>query len=220
MSNRLRAAVWAVTVAGLVASLGLTATVEAASEAEAPAATPTATTAATTAAAVAAPTATEAGGYGVNPGDLLEISVWKEVDLQKQVMVRPDGYFSFPLTGDIRAEGRTVEDVRREVASRVARFVPDPVVSVAIMEPRGSKVYVIGQVNRPGEFPVNRFVDIVQALSMAGGTTPFAQLDNIKILRREGNTQLAIPFAYSDIAAGRRLQQNIVLKPGDTVLVP
>ena len=220
MSNRLRAAVWAVTVAGLVASLGLTATVEAASEAEAPAATPTATTAATTAAAVAAPTATEAGGYGVNPGDLLEISVWKEVDLQKQVVVRPDGYFSFPLTGDIRAEGRTVEDVRREVASRVARFVPDPVVSVAIMEPRGSKVYVIGQVNRPGEFPVNRFVDIVQALSMAGGTTPFAQLDNIKILRREGNTQLAIPFAYSDIAAGRRLQQNIVLKPGDTVLVP
>jgi len=220
MSNRLRAAVWAVTVAGLVASLGLTATVEAASEAEAPAATPTATTAATTAAAVAAPTATEAGGYGVNPGDLLEISVWKEVDLQKQVMVRPDGYFSFPLTGDIRAEGRTVEDVRREVASRVARFVPDPVVSVAIMEPRGSKVYVIGQVNRPGEFPINRFVDIVQALSMAGGTTPFAQLDNIKILRREGNTQLAIPFAYSDIAAGRRLQQNIVLKPGDTVLVP
>jgi len=220
MSNRLRAAVWAVTVAGLVASLGLTATVEAASEAEAPAATPTATTAATTAAAVAAPTATEAGGYGVNPGDLLEISVWKEVDLQKQVVVRPDGYFSFPLTGDIRAEGRTVEDVRREVASRVARFVPDPVVSVAIMEPRGSKVYVIGQVNRPGEFPINRFVDIVQALSMAGGTTPFAQLDNIKILRREGNTQLAIPFAYSDIAAGRRLQQNIVLKPGDTVLVP
>ena len=212
MSNRLRAAVWAVTVAGLVAGLGLTATVEAASEAEAPAAT--------TAAAVAAPTATEAGGYSVNPGDLLEISVWKEVDLQKQVVVRPDGYFSFPLTGDIRAEGRTVEDVRREVASRVARFVPDPVVSVAIMEPRGSKVYVIGQVNRPGEFPINRFVDIVQALSMAGGTTPFAQLDNIKILRREGNTQLAIPFAYSDIAAGRRLQQNIVLKPGDTVLVP
>jgi polysaccharide export outer membrane protein len=212
MSNRLRAAVWAVTVAGLVAGLGLTATVEAASEAEAPAATTTA--------AATAPTTTEAGGYSVNPGDLLEISVWKEVDLQKQVMVRPDGYFSFPLTGDIRAEGRTVEDVRSEVASRVARFVPDPVVSVAIMEPRGSKVYVIGQVNRPGEFPINRFVDIVQALSMAGGTTPFAQLDNIKILRREGNTQLAIPFAYSDIAAGRRLQQNIVLQPGDTVLVP
>jgi polysaccharide export outer membrane protein len=164
--------------------------------------------------------APEAGSYTVNPGDILDISVWKEVDLQKQTMVRPDGYFSFPLTGDIRAEGRTIEDVRREVGNRVARFVPDPVVSVAVLEPRGAKVYVIGQVNRPGEFPVNRFVDVIQALSMAGGTTPFAQLDNIKILRREGTRQLAIPFAYSDVSAGKRLQQNIVLRPGDTVLVP
>jgi polysaccharide export outer membrane protein len=164
--------------------------------------------------------ATESGGYGVNPGDVLEISVWKEEDLQKQVVVRPDGYFSFPLTGDIRAEGRTVEAVRTDVAARVARFVPDPVVSIAVLDARGSKVYVMGQVNRPGEFPVNRFVDIVQAISMAGGTTPFAQLDNIKVLRREGATQIAIPFAYGDIAAGKRLQQNIVLKPGDTVLVP
>jgi len=186
--------------------LGLATTVEAAGDA-APAPT-------------AAPAAAEAGGYGVNPGDILEISVWKEEDLQKQTVVRPDGWFSFPLTGDIRAEGHTVEEVRREVASRVARFVPDPVVSVAILEPRGSKVYVLGQVNRPGEFPINRFVDVIQALSIAGGTTPFAQLDNIKILRREGGTQVAIPFAYGDIAAGKRLQQNIVLKPGDTVLVP
>jgi polysaccharide export outer membrane protein len=106
------------------------------------------------------------------------------------------------------------------VATRISRFVPDPVVSVAILEPRGSKVYVIGQVQRPGEFPATRYVDVMQALSMAGGTTPFAQLDSIKILRREGNNQMAIPFAYGDVAAGKRLQQNIVLKPGDTVLVP
>lgn len=206
MSNGIRPIVRAVTVLGLAAGLGLTAVVEAAGDSAPP--------------APVAASAAEAGGYSVNPGDILEISVWKEEDLQKQAMVRPDGYFSFPLAGDIRAEGRTIEDVRREVASRVARFVPDPVVSVAIMEPRGSKVYVIGQVNRPGEFPINRFVDVVQALSMAGGTTPFAQLDSIKILRREGATQIAIPFAYGDIAAGKRLQQNIVLKPGDTVLVP
>ncbi|MEO7386309.1 MAG: polysaccharide biosynthesis/export family protein [Gammaproteobacteria bacterium] len=200
MTNGLCAAVWAMT-----AALVLAGPVLAAGE-------------------VAAPAATlvpgEVGSYTVNPGDILEISVWKEEDLQKQAAVRPDGYFSFPLTGDIRAEGRTIEDVRREVANRVSRFVPDPVVSVAILEPRGSKVYVIGQVARPGEFPVNRFVDVIQAMAMAGGTTPFAQLDNIKILRREGSTQTAIPFAYSDIAAGKRLQQNILLKPGDTVLVP
>lgn len=161
-----------------------------------------------------------AGDYKVNPGDILDISIWKEVDLQKQVMVRPDGFFSFPLAGDIKAEGRSVETIRSDLASRIAKYIPDPVVSLAVVEPRGSRVYVIGQVNRPGEFPITRYVDVVQALSMAGGTTPFAQLDNIKILRRNGSTQQAIPFAYGDIASGKRLQQNIVLQPGDTVLVP
>ena len=208
MSYGLRAAVWVVMAASLLTGLGVSTTAGAATDAASPAAT------------APAPPPAEAGSYTVNPGDVLEISIWNEKDLEKQVMVRPDGYFSFPLTGDIRAQGRTVEDVRREVGSRVSRYVPNPVVSVAIMEPRGSKVYVIGQVNRPGEFPVNRFVDVIQALSMAGGTTPFAQLDSIKVLRRDGATQEAIPFSYSDVAAGRRLQQNIVLKPGDTVLVP
>lgn len=160
------------------------------------------------------------GDYQVNAGDILDISIWKEQDLQKQVMVRPDGFFSFPLAGDIEAQGRSVETIRTDLASRIAKYIPDPVVSLAVVEPRGSKVYVIGQVNRPGEFAISRYVDVVQALSMAGGTTPFAQLDNIKILRRDGSTQQAIPFAYGDIAGGKRLQQNIVLQPGDTVLVP
>lgn len=168
----------------------------------------------------AAPTEPGAGNYPVNAGDVLEVLVWKEENLQKQVVVRPDGYFSFPLTGDVRAEGRTITAISEDITAQIARYIPDPVVSVAIFEPRGSKVYVIGQVNRPGEFPINRYVDVIQALAMAGGTTPFAKLDNIQILRREGTTQTATTFAYSDIAAGKRLQQNIVLKPGDTVLVP
>lgn len=168
----------------------------------------------------AAPAATGVGTYPVNAGDVLEVLVWKEENLQKQVVVRPDGYFSFPLTGDIRAEGRTIEAIRGDISAQIARYIPDPVVSVSIFEPRGSKVYVIGQVNRPGEFPINRYVDVIQALSMAGGTTPFAKLDSIQILRREGATQTATTFAYGDIAEGKRLQQNIVLKPGDTVLVP
>lgn len=168
----------------------------------------------------AAPADTAQGTYPVNAGDIIEVLVWKEENLQKQVVVRPDGFFSFPLTGDIRAEGRTIEAIRSDITAQIARYIPDPVVSVSIFEPRGSKVYVIGQVNRPGEFPINRYVDVIQALSMAGGTTPFAKLDEIRILRREGGAQTATNFAYSDIAAGKRLQQNIVLKPGDTVLVP
>lgn len=168
--------------------------------------------------AVASPVV--AGDYAINPGDVLGISVWKEEDLQQQVIVRPDGYFSFPLTGDIKAEGVTVENIRDQITNRIGRFIPDPVVNVAVLEARGSKVYVIGQVNRPGEFPISRYVDVVQALSMAGGTTPFAQLNDIKILRRDGATQQSIPFSYGDVAAGKRLQQNIVLLPGDTVLVP
>jgi len=212
MCNGLRGSIGYLMIVVLATSLALAAVADAAGD--------NTTSPAKMDTAPASPAAAEAGGYTVNPGDVLEISVWKEEDLKKQTMVRPDGYFSFPLAGDIRAEGRTIEDVRREVASRVSRFVPDPVVSVAIMEARGSQIYVIGQVQRPGEFQVNRFVDVVQALSMAGGTTPFAQLDSIKILRRDGSTQQAIPFAYNDIAAGKRLQQNIILKPGDTVLVP
>jgi polysaccharide biosynthesis/export protein len=197
MKNSLRAALCTLTLAGL----GLSTTAEADNKAP-------------------ASSAAVSGTYTVNPGDILEVSVWKEEDLQRQAIVRPDGFFSFPLTGDIRAEGQTIEAIRQEVGANVSRFIPDPVVHVSILETRGSKVYVIGQVARPGEFPINRFVDVVQALSMAGGTTPFAQLDSIKILRRQGDTQMAIPFAYSDVAAGKRLQQNILLKPGDTVLVP
>lgn len=160
------------------------------------------------------------GTYGVNPGDKLEVVVWKEEDLQRAVIVRPDGYFSFPLTGDIKAQGRTIEAISQDLASRLSRYIPDPVVSVAVSEAAGSRVYVIGQVNRPGEFPVNRYVDVMQALAMAGGTTPFAQLDEILILRRDGSAQSALPFAYSEVAAGKKLQQNVVLAPGDTVVVP
>lgn len=160
------------------------------------------------------------GSYGVNAGDKLEIVVWKEQDLQRVVIVRPDGYFSFPLTGDIKAQGRTIDAISQDLTSRLSRYIPDPVVSVAVNQTDGSRVYVIGQVNRPGEFPINRYVDVMQALAMAGGTTPFAQLNEILILRRDGTTQSALPFAYSDVAAGKKLQQNVVLVPGDTVVVP
>jgi len=158
--------------------------------------------------------------YTINPGDLLEISVWKEPDLQREVLVRPDGAFSFPLSGDIVAVGRTVEAVRQELTARLGTYIPDLVVTVTIAEIGGTKIYVIGQVNTPGQFVVNPKVDVIQALSIAGGMTPFAELNDIKILRRRNGKQTILPFRYNDFVRGRDLEQNVILEVGDVVLVP
>lgn len=158
--------------------------------------------------------------YLVNPGDILSVTVWKEEDLARQILIRPDGQFSFPLAGQVQAEGKSIEEIQALLTERLTRFIPEPVVTVATLEIRGNKVYVLGQVARPGEFQVNPNVDVMQALSMAGGTTPFAQLDDIKVLRRDGAVLSAIPFKYSEVEKGKRLQQNIVLQAGDVVVVP
>lgn len=158
--------------------------------------------------------------YTINPGDLLEISVWKEPDLQREVLVRPDGAFSFPLSGDITAVGRTVDAVRQELTARLETFIPDLVVTVTIAEINGNKIYVIGQVNTPGQFVVNPRVDVLQALSIAGGMTPFAALNDIKILRRRDGVQTILRFRYNDIVKGQNLEQNVLLEVGDVVLVP
>jgi polysaccharide export outer membrane protein len=159
--------------------------------------------------------------YTVKPGDVLSIQVWKEPDLQGPVLVRPDGAFSFPLAGQVDARGKTVAELQQIVTERLKKYISDPVVTVSIQEVRGNKVYVIGQVNKPGEFIVNPRVDVMQALSMAGGTTPFAALGDIMILRRvDGQQQQALPFRYTDVVRGRNLQQNIMLQAGDVVVVP
>lgn len=158
--------------------------------------------------------------YKIQPGDLLFISVWKEPELQQEVLVRPDGAISFPLSGEINSRNKTVEELRVELAERLSRYIPDLVVTVSVLQINGNKVYVIGQVNQPGEFVVNPRVDVMQALSMAGGTTPFADLKNIRILRRTGGRQTALEFRYDDVIRGRRLEQNIILESGDVVVVP
>ena len=158
--------------------------------------------------------------YKILPGDVLQISVWGEEDLQGQVLVRPDGGISFPLCGDISARGRSVVDLQEEIADRLSRYVSDPVVTVSVAEVLGNKVYVIGQVARPGFFVVNPQVDVLQALSMAGGTTPFANPNDIIILRRTGVRQELLKFRYNDVIKGRNLEQNIILQSGDIVIVP
>jgi polysaccharide biosynthesis/export protein len=161
-----------------------------------------------------------AATYQVQPGDMLQVSVWKEADLTQQVLVRPDGGFSFPLAGDVNAIGKTVEDLRIELTQRLGKFIPDLFVTVAVQEIRGNKVYVIGQVNRPGEFIMNPRIDVMQALSLAGGTTAFASPNDIFVLRREGGAQRRLPFNFGDVTRGRGLEQNILLRSGDVVVVP
>lgn len=159
--------------------------------------------------------------YTVNPGDTLTVSVWKQPDLSGPVLVRPDGTFSIPLGGQFNALGKTVAQLQQLIAERLQKYIADPVVTVSVQDVKGNKVYVIGQVTKPGEFVVNPRVDVMQALSMAGGTTPFASLNNIVILRRMPNgAQQAIPFRYKEVASGRNLDQDITLQAGDVVVVP
>jgi len=159
--------------------------------------------------------------YHLQPGDTVTISVWKEKDLETEALVRPDGGLSFPLVGDVEAEGHTLRQVRDIIAERLKPYIPDPVVTVAIKEIGGNEIFVLGRVNRPGGYAFSQPIDVMQALSLAGGTTPFAKLNRIVILHRDASgAEHSVRFHYAEIAHGRDLAQNVLLNSGDTVVVP
>jgi polysaccharide export outer membrane protein len=160
------------------------------------------------------------GEYQIGPEDLLEISVWKEKDLQREVLVRPDGWLTFPLVGNMHAKGKTAQQIEEEITVRLRKYISDPVVSVSVKKVAGYKIFVIGKVNKPGEYVVGRYVDVIQALTLAGGLTPFAEEDDIRILRKDGGNEEVLRFDYSEVKRGRLLEQNITLKSGDVVVVP
>jgi polysaccharide export outer membrane protein len=158
--------------------------------------------------------------YQLQPGDILEISVWKETDLQREVLIRPDGALSFPLAGEVDANGKSVENIRATITERLQKYIPSPVVTVTVKTIGGNRIYVLGKVNHAGEFPFSNSVDVMQAISLAGGATPYAALNDIVILRRQNGRQQSYSFHYSEVARGRNLAQNIQLESGDTVVVP
>jgi len=158
--------------------------------------------------------------YLVQAGDTLQVSVWKEPDLTGEVLVRPDGALSFPLAGEVQAAGHTVEEIRKTLQTRFAKYIPDPVVTVVVRKADGSRIFVLGKVNRPGDFALIRPIDVMQALSLAGGVTPYADVNGIRILRRAGSQQQVFRFRYDDVRKGKDLSQNILLQSGDTVVVP
>lgn len=164
-----------------------------------------------------------AGGdepYTLQPGDTLFVSVWKEEELSRELVVLPDGTISFPLAGSLSVTGLTPAEAEAELAKKLGKYIPDAEVSVSVINAAGYRVYVMGAVTRPGEIQTPRRITVTQALSMAGGLTPFAGEDSIKILRKEADGRItAIPFLYSDVKRGRRLKMDIELKSGDTVVV-
>jgi polysaccharide biosynthesis/export protein len=204
----------------LVASLSAFAADTTANAEPKPAALAGASAAATSASASTAPANDGPGGYLVQAGDLLTVTVWKETDLTGDVLVRPDFGLSFPLVGDLDARGKTVDQLRVEITERLKRYIPNPVVTVAEKVVAGNHIYVVGKVQKPGEYPMVRDVDVMQALSLAGGATPFAAVNDIIVLRRLSAGQIVLHFQYNDVARGQDLRENVVLQPGDTVVVP
>ena len=164
--------------------------------------------------------AEEGRDYLINPGDLLIVTVWKEQDLTMEALVRPDGKFSFPLAGDIQASGHSIEEVRQQLKKRIDAYISDAAVTVMVKQISGNSAYVVGKVNHPGPVLMVGELDVMQALSFAGGAAQFAKLKDIIILRREGGKQAALKFNYDKVQDGEGLEQNVLLHPGDVVVVP
>jgi polysaccharide export outer membrane protein len=158
--------------------------------------------------------------YHIGPGDVIEISVWKDPELSRNLVVPPDGIISFPLIGSINVARLAVHELKNVVSQRLSEFIPDVTVTVMLIEINNLKAYVIGKVNNPGEFNIDMNTNVMQILSKAGGLNPFASAGNIIILRRNDNRIIKIPFNYGRVEKGKNLEQNIILKSGDVIVVP
>ncbi|MFP4270399.1 MAG: polysaccharide biosynthesis/export family protein [Alphaproteobacteria bacterium] len=158
--------------------------------------------------------------YRLNPGDVVRISVWREEELLREARIQPDGTVSYPLVGSVSAADRTPTAVAETITQELEEFIPDAVVTVELLEARGYRVYVIGEVARPGEYQLSQPITALQALSIAGGLTPFAGSGGIRILRTQADEQMSIAFDYDAVADDGEMDKNIFLEAGDTVIVP
>ena len=162
----------------------------------------------------------ESSHYRIGANDILSIYVWKEPDLTRDITVMPDGRITFPLIGEIQAQGQTVNQLKKTISQNLEKYVTAPEVTVIVSESRSRIIYTIGKVTRPGPYPLAPDMTVLQALSAAGGFTEWADTKNILIVRREGDKEVQLQFNYKEFTDGRNLQQNILLKPNDTIVVP
>jgi polysaccharide export outer membrane protein len=159
--------------------------------------------------------------YVIGPDDLLGVIVWREQDLSTDVKVRPDGKVSLPLLNDIQAAGLTPEQFRKVVTTAATKFVADPNVTIIVKQINSRMVYVMGEVGKPGTYPLTTSdTTVLQMLALAGGPTPFAKKDEIGVVRTVSGKTTRYKFNLEDVVRGRRMEQNLVLRPGDTVIVP
>ncbi|WP_166359481.1 polysaccharide biosynthesis/export family protein [Pseudomonas akapageensis] len=162
----------------------------------------------------------KAAAYLLSPGDLIEVSVWREESLRKEVRVLPDGSITFPLAGRIEVAGLDTPAVAKKVAAKLEEYIPDPNVSVVIKSIEGNLVYIQGKVVKPGPVQMAGPTAVLQALSMSGGLDKFADKDEIKVVRVRGHAQEILPVRYSDLISGRDMSTNFQLQAGDTLIVP
>jgi len=159
--------------------------------------------------------------YKIHGGDRLLVGIYDDPKMPPiDITVTPDGRFSFPLIGSVMAGGKTAEQIRTEMETKLRKYVAEPVVTVTVTEVKGNVVYVIGQVNKPGAYIMNPALNVIQALSIAGGGNPYAKMDDIIILRTTQTGQRVLNFRYGRVASGKELDQNVQLESGDVVVVP
>jgi len=166
------------------------------------------------------PTSAPSNDYIISPGDILEVVTWKEPDFTKEVIVRGDGKFSFPLLDDVKAENLTTMQVKEIVEKGLNEYIDSPVVTVILKSPQSQKYYILGEIQKTGEYQIAKRVTVLQAFALAGGFTEWASKKEIILLRVENGNQKIIRINYKDIIKGKNLDQNVLVKPDDTIIVP
>jgi polysaccharide export outer membrane protein len=164
--------------------------------------------------------AQESSPYLIGATDVLNIYVWKEPDLTQDVTVLPDGKITFPLIGDIQAQGRTVTELKKDITDKLKDYVTAPEVTVVVRQVNSRNIYTLGKLNTPGPYPLAPGMTVIQALSVAGSFAEWADEKNIRVIRREGGKEIQYRFNYKDFISGKNIEQNILLKPNDTIVVP
>jgi polysaccharide export outer membrane protein len=169
---------------------------------------------------IAKKTATADPNYVIGGQDVLDISVWKEPEVSRVVPVRPDGKISLPLLNDVQAAGLTPGALAQQITESLKKYVTNPQVTVIVTTINSQRVYLLGEVSRPGAFPMIPGMTVLQAISSGGGFTQFARTKSIYVLRNENGKQVKYPFNYKEVINGKKPEQDIALKAGDTIVVP